>query len=170
MKFNPHARFPELLFIVLCFLIWQCRPKAPVPEDLFAQFFSVDIPTGKLPTPGVASSTLESQAFRLLAEANYQQAAILFREVAIQEKNSAYMLYRGMAQLADQEPEAAARSLKQVLPQANNYQKAQWYLALSALANDGPATARQILTNMNPSALPNMYQKKHQELLDLLSI
>lgn len=145
----------------------QREPKA-TPEELFAEYFTVAIPASVELQPGVAAATLEQQAFRLLDAGNYEQAAILFSELAAVERASGYMLYRGMAQLADGDASAALNSLRQVRPESNEYDLALWHMALAHLQEGKPVVAKGQLQTVIEQSDDTALRQKAEDLEEKL--
>jgi len=132
-----------LRIIAVQLLLTSCgsEPEATA-EELFSEYFTVDIPASVALQPGVAAATMEQQAFKLLDVGNYEQAAILFSELAATQRASGYMLYRGIAQMAGGDPRAALGSLRQVRPESKKYDLARWNMALVYLQQDTPEAAK----------------------------
>lgn len=164
-KIKPLSKTTLFVFLVLGTLIYSCQPNQPVPKDLFQQFFSFEIPEEKLPKAGTAARTLEAQAFRLLKEGNYPQSAILFSELAAQQKDSGFMLYRGISLLANQSPEEARKSLQQVRASSAQYPESLWYLALTELASNNPQAAQKHLQKLSGLSLTNIDQNQLDALI-----
>lgn len=159
--------FTVLLVGILGITGCKSEPK-PTPEELYSRYFTVTIPASVNEQKGVAASTLEQQAFRLLREENYAQAAILFSELAASQRASGYMLYRGMAQLARGETRAAIGSLRQVRPSSAEYDPAQWNLALAHLQQDAPAAAKETLQTLISRTDNDALRQKAAELKEKL--
>lgn len=155
-------------FIFIFFL--GCQPESRSTESLFREYFTVSVPPNVVPRAGVAAANVEQQAFRLLEEGNYEQAALLFSELSVRQRSSGYMLYRGMALLAEQRSQAARASLQQVRPEAPEHPTALWYTALAWLqegkADSAATVLRQLIQDSGPAS--SLLDTQAQQLLDQL--
>lgn len=163
-----HKTILSLITAALLFLSSCHREPKATPEELFSEYFTVVIPASVELQPGVAAATLEQQAFRLLDAGNYEQAAILFSELAAVERASGYMLYRGMAQLAADDTQSAINSLQQVRPESDEYDLARWNIALAYLQEDKPTAAKEQLQALIEQTDNTALRQKATELREKL--
>jgi tetratricopeptide (TPR) repeat protein len=145
-----------------------CGLEQPSGPELFEEHFSIDIVEVKTPSEGVAASTMEQQAFRLLQQANYQQAAILFAELAARQRDPGYQVYRGMAQIAARQYTQAIESLSNIPAGHPAIPSARWYQAMAALALDQPIRARSYLEQCIASADRGEYAPRAKNILEKL--
>jgi len=111
---------------------------------------------------------MEQQAFRLLQQANYQQAAILFAELAARQQDPGYQVYRGMAQIASGQYSQALESLSNVPDAHQASPAARWYQAMAVLAMDQPAEARTYLEQCVTAASMGEYASRAKNILEKL--
>lgn len=145
-----------------------CGPEQPSGPELFEEHFSIDIVEVKTPSEGVAASTMEQQAFRLLQQANYQQAAILFAELAARQRDPGYQLYRGIAQIAVGQYTEAIESLSNIPAGNQAIPVARWYQGMAALAMDQAVPARSYLEQCIASAPRGEYAIRAKDILEKL--
>ena len=135
-----------LLALAVALMLWLIWPRAepkPSAPMLFARHFHPALDFSAARSEGEAPDQLE-QAYqqgdyaRVLALITTQQS-----EKDSAAYNSFYFLQLGQVLLLNHQPEAAQAALLKV---QNGYvQQRQWYLAMSALAANDPASAQRIL-------------------------
>ncbi len=149
-------------------IVMGCGPEQPSGPELFEEHFSIDIVEVRAPSEGVAAGTMEQQAFRLLQQANYQQAAILFAELAARQRDPGYQVYRGMAQIAAGQYTQAIESLSNIPAGNKAIPVARWYQGMAALAMDQPVQARSYLEQCIASNARGDYAVRAKNILDKL--
>jgi len=164
-SFNNSHPYP---FLVILLIVWGCSPEQPSGPELFEEHFSMDIAEDRTPAEGVAASTMEQQAFRLLQQGNYQQAAILFAELAARQRDPGYQVYRGMAQIASGQYAQAIESLSNTPAGNKAIPAARWYQGMAALAMDQPVQARSYLEQCIASNARGEYAVRAKNILEKL--
>ena len=164
-SFNNPFPYP---FLVILLIVVGCGPEQPSGPELFKEYFSIDIMEARTPLEGVAASTMEQQAFRLLQRANYQQAAILFAELAARQRDPRYQVYRGMAQIASGQYTQAGESLSSIPAGHQAIPSARWYQAMAALALDRTAEARSYLEQCIAADQTEEYARRAKNILEKL--
>lgn len=128
---------------LILWLIWPRAEPKPSAPMLFARHFHPALDFSAARSEGEAPDQLE-QAYQ---QGDYARVLALITSRQSDKDsaayNSFYFLQLGQVLLLNHQPEAARAALLKV---QNGYvQQRQWYLAMSALAANDPASARQIL-------------------------
>ena len=161
---------------ILLYLFLLSPPKTPSPQELFAQYLSIDEETPSLVrTPNTSALkpvdsllSLADNAYRAQA---YQEAISLYEEASKKDSSNAKSLFfLGLSYSFEKQWKESNTALQKVGSASNFYDRAQMYLVKNALDRSDIKEARRLLQKISKDP-SNAYQQQAQKLLlDLANI
>jgi len=155
------------LLVVLSILFWPF--KKPRVSDILEQELKPYPNEVTQVKPGVASTTVREEAFKLYEQERYDPALALFGEMLMDTTDYELVFYRGQSLLALEQYQTAVDLLEKIPETSEYYHRARWYMALMEAARDKRAAARRILNALLEDQEFSFRREEAQDLLRALS-
>ena len=135
------------------------------PDQLFQTYFTVYPNTFEPTVRGNTAVTKRTQAFYAYDQGDYQNAAVLFRELLESNKEPGMLLLLGNANLILGNIEEAKANFTTLNKDFDEFDiQSKWYLSLCYLKNGDVERARTMLKELGDTEIS--YANKAKELLD----
>jgi tetratricopeptide (TPR) repeat protein len=165
--FYSYSAAATVLLLITFSFIFIINDK-PTANEIYTEYFQ--------PYPNVVNATTrgeesvldpKEQAYRYYDLEEYEKAVVAFENILKKEKDPAVLLYAGNSYLALGKFNTASAKLKSLDSLDSPFDvQAQWYLAMSYLANKNSKEGKIILNKIKAQNVS--YSKKAQDILNTM--